>query len=110
MMYQYIPSLAEEVDRTWRNPLVDLLKSFNFLHTKDRYESYFKLTSISLEAIHHLDDWDLTISYTGTPELLTRANGRQEFRWNGIFGIFLQWKPIPAIKSEFRYDESGLTY
>lgn len=109
-VYQYFPTLAEGVDRSWRNPLVDLAKSFNFFRTKDRYESFFKLSSIKLEAVHHLDDWNLTISYTATPELLTLSNGRQEFRWNGILGIFLQWKPIPEVKSEFRYDKTGLTY
>jgi hypothetical protein len=110
MVYQYFPGLAEGVDRTWRNPLEDLLKSFNFFRPKDRYDSFFKLSSIKLEAVHHLDDWDLTVSYTGTPELLTLANGRQEFRWNGILGIFLQWKPIPEVKSEFRYDKTGWIY
>jgi len=109
-VYQYFPGLAEGVDRSWRNPLVDLAKSFNFFRPKDRYESFFKLSSIKLEAVHHLDDWNLTISYTGTPELLTLSNGRQEFRWNGILGIFLKWKPIPEVKSEFRYDKTGLTY
>ncbi len=110
MVFQYFPSLAEGVDRRWRNPLLDLAKSFNFFNTRDRYDSFFKLSSIKLEAVHHLDDWDLTVSYTGTPELLTLANGRQEFRWNGILGIFLQWKPIPEVKSEFRYDKKGWTY
>ncbi|MFQ3619871.1 MAG: hypothetical protein SNJ78_02890 [Spirochaetales bacterium] len=110
LVYQYVPSLAEKVDRKWRNPLVDLLKSFNFFNSQDRYESFFKLSSIRIEAIHYLDDWTLTVSYTGSPELVTLATGKQEFRWNGILGIFLQWKPIPEIKSEFRYDKQGLLY
>jgi lipopolysaccharide assembly outer membrane protein LptD (OstA) len=110
MTYQYFPSLAENTGRTWRNPLTDLLKSFNFFNSEDRYDSHFKLSSLTFEAVHHLDDWDLTISYTGLPELLTRADGSRDFTWNSLLGIFLRWKPIPEIKSEFRYTKDGLDY
>ena len=110
MTYRYIPGYADDVDRPWRNPFTDLLRSFNFLSKDDRYESFFKLSSITLEAIHHLEDWDLTVSYTGKPELLTLADGSRKFTWNSVLGIFIRWVPIPQIKSEFRKDRDGLTY
>jgi hypothetical protein len=81
-VYQYFPGLAEGVDRSWRNPLLDLAKSFNFFRTKDRYESFFKLSSIKLEAVHHLDDWDLTISYTGQPPPWSRVEANGHVRLN----------------------------
>jgi hypothetical protein len=101
MMYQYFPGYAEGVGREWRNPLTDLLKSFNFFNTDDRYESNFKLSTISFEAVHHLDDWDLSVAYSGKPELVTDAGGVKDFIWKSELGIALRWKPFPQIKSEF---------
>jgi len=104
MMYQYFPGYARGVGREWRNPLTDLLRSFNFFKTDDRYASHFKLSTISFEAVHHLDDWDLSLTYSGKPELVTDTGGRKNFIWKSELGIALRWKPIPQIKSEFRVD------
>jgi lipopolysaccharide assembly outer membrane protein LptD (OstA) len=104
MMYTYFPGYADKVGIERREPLKDLLKSFNFFNNDDRYESHFKLASISLEFVHHLDDWDLSVSYTGKPELLTYADGSRQFTWDSILGIYLRWIPIPQIKKEFEYN------
>jgi lipopolysaccharide assembly outer membrane protein LptD (OstA) len=103
MTYTYFPSYADRIGIERRDPLVDLIKSFNFFKTDDRYESYFKLASISLEFVHHLDDWDLSFSYTGKPEMLTMADGTRQFTWESLLGIYLRWVPIPQIKREFEY-------
>ncbi len=110
MTYQYIPPLAEKVGRSWRNPLTDLAKSFNFWSDSDRHDSFFKLSTLSVEIVHHLDDWDLSMSYSGTPELVTNTNGTQSFRWDSILAITLRWKPISQIKTEIQYDKNGLRY
>ncbi|MDR3201389.1 MAG: hypothetical protein LBT68_08000, partial [Spirochaetales bacterium] len=103
MMYTYFPEYADKVGIERRDPVTDLVKSFNFFNTDDRYESHFKLATISLEFVHHLDDWDLSISYTGKPELLTMADGTRQFTWDSLLGIYLRWVPIPQIKKEFEY-------
>ena len=53
------------------NPVVDLARSFNFFNPADRYTSAFKIRSLSLKAVHHLHDWDLSFEYTGAPKLVT---------------------------------------
>ncbi|MDR2589366.1 MAG: hypothetical protein LBC67_08060 [Spirochaetales bacterium] len=103
MMYTYFPGYAQEVGVEKRNPFVDLAKSFNFFNSDYRYESYFKVASVIVEIVHHLDDWDLSFSYTGKPQLVTFNNGERRFTWDSVVGIYLRWVPIPQIKSEFEY-------
>ncbi|NJL73346.1 MAG: hypothetical protein HC888_18340, partial [Candidatus Competibacteraceae bacterium] len=99
-VYRYIPPLAAVIGVPWINPMTDILRSFNFGSDKEREEARFKLASVSFEAIHHLDDWDLSVKYSGKPELKTLASGAKEFRWMPLLTILLAWKPIPEIKSE----------
>jgi len=82
----------------------------NFLSDRDRQEALFKLSSVSIEAVHYLDDWNLSIKYTGKPELETLATGAKEFRWNSLFTVFFQWKAISEIKTEIKQDKTGLSY
>jgi lipopolysaccharide assembly outer membrane protein LptD (OstA) len=103
MMYTYFSGYADKVGIERRDPLKDLIHSFDFFNTDNRYESHFKLATISLEIIHHLDDWDLSFSYTGKPELLTMSDGTRQFTWDSVLGIYLRWVPIPQIKKEFEY-------
>ena len=51
------------------NPLTDLCKSFNFFNVQDRYQSNFKIRSLSVKLVHHLRDWDISFEYTGSPQL-----------------------------------------
>jgi hypothetical protein len=104
MMYTYFPGYADKIGIERREPVNDLLRSFNFFSDTDRYTSHFKLASISLEFVHHLDDWDLSVSYTGKPELLTYSDGTRQFTWDSLLGIYLRWVPIPQIKKEFEYE------
>jgi len=100
--YRYFPGMY----KTWINPLTDLLKSFNFFNTQDRRDSAFKLKSIVVDMVHHMHDWDLTLSYQGKPELQTVA-GRTKYIWSDSFSILLQWTPIPELRSKLTRDEDG---
>jgi lipopolysaccharide assembly outer membrane protein LptD (OstA) len=104
--YQYFPNLAEQVGRTWKNPIVDLFKSINFFNIDHRYESFFNLSSISVKAVHYLDDWNLTFEYKGNPKLKEEL---QRYEWYSTFSIFLQWVPIPEIKRNFEVDTEGVS-
>ncbi len=105
--YRYFPGFAQKLGEPWVNPITDLLKSFNFASREDRLSSSFKLKSFSLSAVHHLHDWDLTFTYTGSPVLVTDPDGKLKYEWESSFSIFLQWIPIPEMKSNIRYDPTG---
>ena len=106
--YRYIPGWPEAVGETWVNPLTDLLESYNFWDVADRYRSGFKIRTLSFKIVHHLHDWDLTVEYQGSPQLATLASGKRQYQWTPTFSIFVQWIPVPEIKSRIRQDSTGL--
>ena len=108
--YRYIPGLAEKLDESWVNPLSDLWQSFNFWNINNRYDSSFNLKSISLEAVHHLHDWDLFLKYEGKPMLKTDPTDPDRppwYEWESSFSILMQWIPIPEMRSNLRADSTG---
>lgn len=110
-MFLYIPGYAEQlgVPGGRRSLVLDLLKSFNFFNIEHRFESAFKIRQLSITAVHHLHDWDLSFSYTGAPQRIAGNDGTFTYEWNDRFSIFLQWKPIPEVKSDIRYENDELT-
>ncbi len=100
--FLYFPRLAEELGQPWVNPLDDLVKSFNIFNLDDRYESAFNLGSISVTAVHHLHDWDLTLTYAGSPAL---SEDTSRYEWRNSLSIVLQWIPIPEMHSTIRQEE-----
>ncbi|MQY76224.1 MAG: hypothetical protein GH155_01175 [Spirochaeta sp.] len=107
LTHRYFPAFTKELDIPWMNPITDLLRSFNFWNIDDRYNSAFKLKNIALKAIHHLHDWDLSFIYEGKPVLFTDLSNALKYRWESTFSIFLQWIPIPEVKSTVRGDGSA---
>ncbi len=109
--YRYIPGLAaavgETLDRELMNPISDLAWSFDFFNPDHRKHSAFKIRSISLKAVHHLHDWDLSFEYTGAPKLVTSPV--KQYEWSPTFSIQLQWIPVPQLKAAVRgdRDEAG---
>ena len=109
--YRYIPSLAEEMGEPWVNPFDDLLKSFNFFDNgKSRYESFFKLKSLDFKAVHHLSDWDLTVEYSGSPNIYYPDSGIPEWKWNSELTVMMQWNPIPEIKSVVNIKDDNYSF
>jgi lipopolysaccharide assembly outer membrane protein LptD (OstA) len=104
--FLYFPGLAKKLDRPWVNPLADLVKSFNIFNLEDRYESNFNLGSISVTAVHHLHDWDLSLTYEGSPVL---SEDTSRYEWTNSLSIVLQWIPIPEMRSTMRQEE-GIFY
>jgi len=110
--YLYFRDWADEVGQEWRNPITDLLDSFNFFERDQtaRKRSAFKLKSLSVSLVHHLHDWDLTFDYQGKPVLYSQDNPPYyRYAWNNTFSIFLKWMPIPELSSQmgYREDEEG---
>ena len=112
--FRYFRGVAEELGVTYVNPVQDLLRSFNFANPNDRLASAFKLRSINLTLIHHLHDWDLTLQYTGRPELTYRDDPRTpvvdiryRYEWRSSFSVMMQWIPIPEMRSTVRGERLG---
>ncbi len=105
--YMYIPGWsAIQV-----NPLTDLLRSFNFFNEDDRTRSGFKIQTISLKAVQHFPDWDLSVTYSGSPQLIThtKTDGTQfqQNEWAPTFAIQVQWKGVTEIKSNIHQEYTG---
>ncbi len=94
-VWRYFPSYAEERGAEWLNPLVDLLKSYNFFKRKDREESNFKMKAVSAGLVHDLHDWELKVDYTGRHEL---SYDGTRYIWNNVFTIGLNLKEIEDVK------------
>ncbi|MDR1127121.1 MAG: hypothetical protein LBL06_03210, partial [Treponema sp.] len=84
---------------------IDLLNSFDFGDEAKRKSSGFKLKSFSLSAVHHLGDWDATLSVTMSPYLDNKSRP-PVYKFNNQISFLVQWKPIAEIKTEMTYDES----
>jgi hypothetical protein len=108
--YRYIPSWAEANGEAWVNPLVDLFESFDFADQANRIRSPFKINNLSIKAVQHFDDWDLSLQYAGAPELRTDlADNKTKYMWTPSFTISVQWKVASEVKSTITGDYSGVT-
>jgi hypothetical protein len=106
--YRYIPSIAESLDLDWTNPATDIMRSFNFFNLQDRVDSYFNLETVSVSLVHMMPDWDLTVEYTGNPDLV-EGEGASKYEWTGEVSVFVQWKPIPEIKRTVTSKDGEIT-
>jgi lipopolysaccharide assembly outer membrane protein LptD (OstA) len=107
LMYKYIPGWGG------KNVFIDLLKSFDFFQfpiPQDRYDSNFKLRSLSIQAVHHLGDWDLSFQYQGSPQIVTNADGSRTNKWIDAFAILVQWVAVPELRGRAHQDTTGNLY
>jgi hypothetical protein len=90
--------------QTWINPLYDLYQSFDFFNLSGaageptaRESSNFKLSAINLTASHHMEDWDLSLTYKGLFELNSSSTA---YNFNNYITFTLAWTDIPEIKTK----------
>ena len=102
--YRYFPEWAREEGVDPRDPLQDLWESFAFWDEKLRQRSGFKLEQVRLSAVHHLQDWDLTVAYTARPQ---QREGREQL--TSEFSIVVQWLPLPEIRSRLQADDDSFS-
>ena len=93
--YRYFPDWARDAGQEPLNPIEDLLWSFAFWDESLRLRSNFKIDRVSLSAVHHLQDWDLTFDYSVRP----RAQEDGIIALSSEFSIVVQWLPVPEIRS-----------
>lgn len=108
--YRYFPGLSEQIGQAPLDPFSDLLDSFNFFDTAARQRSNFKMKSISLSLVHHLGDWDLSLQYSGSPQLVYGSGGTSSYQWVPTLTIAVQWKPVPELKSNITDTQGQLTF
>ncbi|SIP98718.1 hypothetical protein SAMN05920897_102102 [Alkalispirochaeta americana] len=109
LLYQYVPSLADEVERPRRNVLSDLADSLSLFDREAREETAFKIDSLSISAIHDLEDWELEFGYSGRPELET-VGGQSRYEWRSVVTIFFRWRPVPEIKRNIRIEDGEIDF
>ncbi len=107
--YLYIPGWS---GLPWVNPLTDLLDSFNFANTADRQRSGFKIQTLSLKAVQHFPDWDVSVQYQASPQLITHTNPQTlaqyvQNEWTPTFSIQVQWNAVSEVKSNIHQDYTG---
>ncbi|MBN2875741.1 MAG: hypothetical protein JXM71_11650, partial [Spirochaetales bacterium] len=113
-LWRYYPgffSLPEGLDAASfaRNPLEDILMSFDFFDEtgQARRESLFKLKSLSLEATHHLHDWDLAMKFSSSPVL---NEDSLEYTFKTSFSISLAWRSVSQIQTSYTREGEIITW
>ena len=88
------------------NIFIDLLNSFRFDNEELRRRSGFKMKSLDLSLVHHLGDWNATLSMKMSPYL---PAGSTSYRFNNEVSFMVQWVPIREIRTNIDYSQEKLT-
>jgi len=102
-MWKYFSKISEEEGTEKINPIVDLLKSFNFFNVEDRKSSNFKMKSISFGFIHDLHDWQLVFDYTGKRVISYDAS---RYIWDNTFSISIGLKEVKDVNIHTQFREN----
>lgn len=89
-----------------KNPLTDLLDSFNFFDSAKRRSSGYKLNSLSLTAKHYLGDWTVDATYKLSP-YLDKTLPIPAYVFASDFSFMVTWTPVPEFKTKSILDRSG---
>jgi len=109
LIYQYVPSLAEQVGRPHRSFGTDLVDSLRIFNRARRETALFKLDSLDLTAVHDMEDWELRVRYTGGPELDNDAQP-PTYQWRGVLSILLRWRPIPELRRAIEVEDGEVEF
>ncbi|MEI8092729.1 MAG: hypothetical protein WCG80_00795 [Spirochaetales bacterium] len=86
------------------NFLTDVWDSLSFWDDVARHRAGFKMSSLSVSLVHYLEDWQLKIAYSGSPQL---AGTKPQFQWTGTLSVTAQWLPVPELKTQLQWDKDG---
>jgi hypothetical protein len=89
-----------------QNFFIDLLNSFRFDNNDLRRQSGFKLRALNLSLVHHLGDWDATLTMNMTPHL---PQGSRTYRFSNEISFMIQWIPINELSTRVDYIQDRLT-
>jgi hypothetical protein len=105
--YRYFPALVDSFGPgtlTAVNPLADLWDSISVWDQAALHRTMFKMTNLSVSLVHYLDDWQVSLNYSGSPQL--NAAGTQ-WNWVGTLNLVVQWIPVPELKTQIQVDKDG---
>jgi len=88
------------------NLFIDLLNSFRFDNDDLRRQSGFKMKALRVSLVHHLGDWNASLSVAMTPYL---PQGSRNYRFSNDISFLIQWIPIGEIKTQIDYYKEKLT-
>ena len=71
-----------------------------------RYNTSFILRSISLEAVHVMDDWNLNCKYS-TEIVKSTVVGGSVYTLQPSLSVFLSWKTMPDLKVEENWKQTA---
>ncbi len=108
-VFRYFPSLAEETGVSTLSLFDDLYKSFNFFDVEDRRRSNFNLKNMNITLTHDLHDWDLNLTYSGSP-YIDESGSEYQYDWGTEITISMKWKGIPEIKSDISIDNGEISF
>ncbi len=93
-LWRYFPGTAAERGVEAVNPVIDLLKSFNYFNRDDRISSLFKMKRISFGFVHELHDWDLKFDYTGNREL---SYDGSRYIWDNTYTVSIGLREVKSV-------------
>jgi hypothetical protein len=88
------------------NLFLDLINSFRFDKEELRRMSGFKLKSFNFSAVHHLGDWDATVSVTLNPYLDNTSTNQSDwqYKFRTTFSFLVQWLPLTEVETRVDYE------
>jgi lipopolysaccharide assembly outer membrane protein LptD (OstA) len=108
--YRYFPWLADSFGPgavRQVNVFQDLWDSISIWDQAALKRTSFKMTNLTVGMIHYLDDWQVKLDYTGSPQLKTVGSILQ-YQWTGTLTLTVAWYPIPELKTQMQVDNTGL--
>ncbi len=109
VIFRYVQNLFDYSKKVpgEENIIKDLWDSFSFWDTQARKASGFKLKSLSLSAEHNLHDWDLSLTLSISPKLITSTQP-YKYNFDPSFTLKVLWRPMSSLKASIvhEYDES----
>ena len=110
--FQFLPFFRQPPTNLYSgyetNFLMDLMDSFRFDSDTLRKQSGFKLKSLNLSLVHHLGDWNASLSMTMTP-YLDNTTFPFSYKFSNEISFLIQWVPISEIKTEIDYTQNNLS-
>ena len=108
--YRYFPGLVKSFGDgavTPVNPITDLIDAFSVWNQAALRRTGYKMTNLTIGLVHYLDDWQIKLDYTGSPQLQTNVTNPQ-FQWVGTLTLLVQWYPVPELKTQMNWDKDGV--
>jgi hypothetical protein len=106
--YRYFPFITDSFGPgavATVNPLTDLWDSVSVWDQAALQRTGFKMTQLTVSLVHYLDDWQVSVNYTGSPQLIGTTN--PTYQWQGTLTLLVQWYPLPELKTQLQVDPYG---